>query len=151
MYTIYGFGPGLRWVGDALGLGEAVRGRAASALAACGVAPTRFTDAGDAVEAAVAKVPAPGAGAWDDEVRSLLLIAYDADGSGAVDTLAEVSGIGCGVFVRLDGQLRAAFPKGFAATYGVSGGEWLGESLGFGLATRTALNARVGVCLGSTR
>lgn len=146
LYTIYGFGPGLRWVGDAIGLSESVRVRSASALAACGVAPTRFTDVGAAVEAAVAGMPAPGSSAWDAEVRHLLTIAFDLDGSGSLDTASELDAAGCGVLERLDAQLRPVFPAGLSKAYGIDGGEYLGDALGFDPAIRAAVARRLASC-----
>jgi hypothetical protein len=95
---------------------------------------------------ALRALPEGGTAAWDASVRALLLVGYDADGSGALDTPAEIAAPGCEVWRAVDVGVRTGWARGLDQTYGVAGGFWLGFVLGVDVRVRAALHDELARC-----
>lgn len=97
----------------------------------------------------IARIEAmPGTSGWDREVAFHLRVAFDDNGSGAIDRRREVRAIPCEVLVRIDTVLaeRSQYP-GLMATYGFPRDlVWLGHALGFHRRVRRAATRRMEAC-----
>ncbi len=132
--TIYGFEADKIWVGYALGFDESVRSGADLRIAGC--TQTQRNPASE-----VRAVPDGGSSSWDSAVRDILVNAFDADGSGAIDTRREVGSIPADVWVAIDQGVKQRFSYGVRYIYGFDGTAWLGDALGFDKRIRGAADA----------
>ena len=90
-----------------------------------------------------------GSDAWDDEVKAILLRAYDTDRSGKIDTQSELNAIPCEIWQFLHRQIAAADKQsGLAWTYGFKPGDYsyVGEDLGIATKLRSAAFQRIKNC-----
>ena len=148
----YGFEAGRIWLGDGLGFSEGVRGFADGRLAACEA--SGWTGGGAVAETrrpheqiAIASPGLGGQEAWNDEVQSILLLAYDADASGQLDSTEELLGIPCQVFAALDLRAREAWEDGLRIGYGFRADrDWQGDALGFAELIRAGADMRIASC-----
>ncbi len=160
--TIYGFEPGSIWVGYVLGVSESVRTTADSYLVGCEAAGWP----GTAGTATVAPTPAPATGSaagvaaqiravteeggsseWDRAVKPIVVGAFDANGSGWVDTDAEARSVPCDVWKALDDGVKQKWSYGLRTTYGFEEGySWLGYVIGIDEAARVPAHATLKAC-----
>lgn len=152
-YRILGFDPETSWAGWRMGFGEGAREEGARQLRACGLADesgfaiTRSAADVATIEA-MALIPSPGSSAWDDEVKALLLTAYDRDGSGTLDLSRELRAVGCPVWTAVDEAVRTAWEDGLLFTYGFEAdARWVGGALGLDEGLRDEARAQIGACL----
>ena len=92
----------------------------------------------------------PGDGDWDEEIMTILVSAYDSDGSGLIDRPAELEAIPCAVFVTLESQFTrwSTFSSPMRRVYGFpSGLAWVGDSIGFDVSVQAAADARWTSCV----
>lgn len=134
--TIYGFHADYSWVGDAVGFSETMRTVADARLVHClgAQAPPTVTDPASLI----ASFPDGGTSDWDTRVKEVVIAFYDADGSGKIDTPAELTKVTCQVWGAIDAGVRQRFSHGVRPIYGFPGGEykWNGMVLGFDLKVR---------------
>lgn len=166
---LYGFAEGAdEYVGASIGFNESARAETDARMAACGLKADETApegaDAGEALPEGTAAV-AIGAlsskatsDAWDDSVKTILLAAYDANGSGALDEVAEVQAIDCAVWTLLDTQVRATeevssegrpMAGPLRTLYGIAaegGLRWVGGALGFDASVRSATSDAAEAC-----
>lgn len=106
-------------------------------------------DGAAAVQEELASIEAPaGTNVWDRAVAFHLLVAYDRNGSGAIDRRREVDAIPCDVLTAIDTALaeQSQYP-GVLATYGFDRDlVWLGGYLGFHKRVRGAARRRMESC-----
>lgn len=156
---VYGFSsPERVWIGYTLGVEPGARVAADTWLGECGLAaemkpgwadlppappdldPTSLADAIRAVEGG-------GSSSWDEVVRRRVVGGLDEDGSGAVDTPAELSEAGCDVWEAIDDGVRQRWAQGFLVTYSVAEADnYLGGLLGFAAPVRSLVNQRAVAC-----
>jgi hypothetical protein len=145
----YGFPPDRIWVGEGVGVSTVMRGVADGQLAACesDVGTTQAETRPAFVEIALAAPEMGGQEAWDGAVRPILLDAYDADGSGWLDTTEEIAAIPCETLDALDVRVKESDPSGLRTTYGLqTGPAWRGDALGFVEPLRAGLDMRLVGC-----
>ncbi len=157
---VYGFKSGLTWIGGALGFGEAIRSGADVKAAGClqggattapaptpAPPPVTVPTTGPTHER-IRAVPAGGSSSWDTAVRSILMGAYDGDGSGWLDTSAEVRGVTCEDWSAMDDGVKAGWGYGIRTIYGFHPDyEWVGDAVGFSESLRTVADGRIVECL----
>jgi hypothetical protein len=144
---IYGFAPDYIWVGYAFGFDEGLRSPAYQTAFTClhpggetvqlGSAYTPPSSGGDAgtdeaVVLLIDAVPDPGSIDWKHGVGTILVAAYDRNGSNDLDTRSEVDAIGC----RAWGAVQDGYARGSGTFFWVGYGFpshliWNAESLGF--------------------
>ena len=139
--TIYGFHPDYAWVGDAVGFSESLRTVADARIVQClggessvGVAaPPTITDPASLI----GSYANGGTDEWDEQVKQVLVAFYDANGSGQIDTKAEVEKITCPVWGAMDAGVKQRFPYGLRPVYGFPDGfSWNAHVLGFNESVR---------------
>ncbi len=98
-------------------------------------------------EQQIASLPEGGSEDWDNRVSGILIATYDSDGSGEVDTAAEVDQIDCGVFKAMDRATKQGDDVNLMSLYGFANGYlWAGDALGFNLSVRERLAERMSGC-----
>lgn len=148
-------------VSDSVSMEEALH--ALSALAAAGQDGPEGAGAGGAGAASggaapagsspmsqrLSVIPDGGSDEWDVAVKPIMVEAYDSDGSGSIDTLAEVSAIPCEVLITLDRSIKAGRGgvSALRTTYGFPERyHWVGYALGFNEKVRSDADARLANC-----
>jgi hypothetical protein len=150
--AVYGVDPAFVWVGAALGLHPDARVPLRVHLSACQIeaesaAPLPVVRAAAEVAAAIRELPGGGSDAWDAAVRPILLDAYDADHSGALDAPAEVTAIPCPVWVAIDDGVRVSWTLGLRRIYGLAPDyTFVGPALGLTEAVRPHADAAAEAC-----
>ena len=136
--VIYGFHPDYSWVGDAIRFSESLRSVADTRLVGCLegggtdevaiTAPPTLTDPAGLIGA----IPDGGTSEWDDKVREVLIAFYDTNGSGMINSKAEIGKIPCAVWGAMDAGIKERFTYGLRPIYGFEEGySWIGGVLGF--------------------
>ena len=167
--TIYGFEAGYSWVGYALGIDEGIRPTADSYLAGCqaagwpasgggtvsgGLGTTGGSTGSVGSTAGVAGrirglSEEGGSSDWDNAVKPIIVSAYDANGSGLVDTDSEARAIPCDVWSALDDGVSQKYSTGLRSTYGFEAGySWLGYVIGIDESARSTSDAAMQACQG---
>lgn len=147
----YGFPADKIWVGDTLGVSELMRTVGDRKLESCEASGWSggASASGRPPYVEIALV-APGLGgqpAWDAEVRSILLGAYDANGSGLLDSTEEIAAIPCETLDAVDARAREGQEAGLRVAYGLQADrEWRGGDLGFAEPLRAGLDMWVVGC-----
>jgi len=134
----YGFPDDLEWLGGSLGLHQKLRHRASSRLAACGLTPEGpggdievDPQVNDMVTGMMLGLPEPGSPLWVTRARIVLLLTYDADSSGLIDTGPELRSVSCSVWRALDAALLGAQEDGLVEAFGLRADlPWAGVQLG---------------------
>jgi len=162
--VVYGFAPAYIWVGSAIGLSETLREPAFYLLRACGETSAGPPSGGTGSLTPPVKAPAPvsdewtvqqilslsGAASpeWDAEVQRLLLIEYDTDRTGALDSKREIKGISCDTWNALNhGVLSSEYASPFHVIYGFAPDTlWVGYALGFDASMRKPVYKRIKKC-----
>lgn len=148
--VIYGFESDKLWVGSAIGFSEVIRGGADMRIAMClaggggsstgGGGSTQRpigTPSGDPA-ASIRSFSGGGTSEWDAQVKGVMLGAYDSNGSGWIDSTAEVKAIPCGVWGAMDAGVKQRFSYGLRPIYGFEAGySWVGDAVGFSERVRT--------------
>ena len=85
---------------------------------------------------------------WDAVVCRAMLDAYDADGSGELDSEAELVAIPCKVWRAIDSGVKSAWSgTGARAIYGFAAGYgWVGGSFGFSESLRASADKSMQTC-----
>lgn len=108
--VIYGVDAGYVWVGDALGLDEAVRREVGQAMGRCGLpgqdAPGAYRppagvavpDDPQGVASRMRAVPLAAPDTWGGRAAPVLAAAYDLDGDGKVSNILEIDAVPCEVW-----------------------------------------------------
>ncbi len=159
MRVIYGFDAEYIWVGYALGVDESQRVTASSALEGCGVSAERSAPVtpspsatsvatGGSIAAGIAAVATGDSSTWGDEVEKLLLAAYDSNGSGMLDTLAELGSIDCATWQAMEAGTQANWTgSGVRVIYGFDPDFiWVGSALSIDAPLRTASMTAAAAC-----
>lgn len=136
LYQTYGFAPGDDvWLGASLGIDPSLELASAAVLDRCGLAAV--VEAHSDPLALIRGLPADAG--WDRSAARVLVPAYDADHSGAIDREAEVASLSCELWTALDERSRALHKTPLATIYGFDPGYvWVGHALGFGEGAREA-------------
>ncbi len=92
----------------------------------------------DDVAAAIRSVPDGGSSSWDSSVTGLMVLAYDTDDSGSINTRPELAHVPCDVWTALDDKVRENWSSGIRVVYGFDGGSWLGNLVGIDEGLRAA-------------
>jgi len=144
---IYGFEAGYSWVGDALKIKESQRSVGDARIVQCiGNGTATSQGAGDPA-AQIRSFPDGGTSAWDAQVKSVIVSAFDTNGSGAVDTAAEIGAISCEVWQAMDDGVKQRFSHGLRAIYGFDPmGNWIGYAVGFSDKVRKEADAALVRC-----
>jgi serine/threonine protein kinase len=151
--VIYGFQGG-GWLGNLVGFGESIRSTSDSHASNCGLG----TDSGEAASAN----PAPGDGVgakirgrseeggsdpWDAAVKPIMVAAYDLNGSGTLDTQAEVSTVSCAAWKALDDGVKVKWGYGIRTIYGFKADmSWVGYAVGFSESVRASADSGAAAC-----
>jgi len=153
--VIYGFESDKLWVGSAIGFSEVVRGAADVRIATCmEVSGSTGGSTGGSVggvvgdpTAAIRSFPGGGTSEWDAKVKGVMLGAYDTNGSGWIDTTAELKAIPCSVWGAMDAGVKQRFSYGLRLIYGFEAGySWVGDAVGFSERVRTDGDAALVQC-----
>ena len=100
------------------------------------------------VQIGAARSP-PGDSLWDQEIATILVSAYDSNGSGDIDRSAEVAAIPCDVFVTLETAFDRSplYSSAMRTVYGFPGHlNWIGSSVGFSEVMRAEVDAQWASC-----
>lgn len=88
-----------------------------------------------------------GSDRWDAAVRPLMVMAYDGDGSGWLDTDAELGSVPCQTWDALDRGIRKKWKSGLRQIYGLKPDLlWVGGSLGIHERMRSSADLQVAAC-----
>lgn len=89
-----------------------------------------------------------GSDPWDDEVKPLIIAAFDKNDNGRIDTTDELIAIPCEVWVAMDKSIRAGSKEsGLIWTYGFDPHyEWVGDAFGLDERLRKQVFERVLAC-----
>lgn len=160
--TIYGFHADYSWIGYAVGFAESQRPAADTSLAACIGEDASFegqaapatggtaTAGGGDVGTQIKALPNGGSSEWDGKVKVIMLANYDADGSGWINTPAEVSGVSCDAWKAMDEGVKSMYGFGIRSIYGFEEGySWVGSAVGFDEAMRAKADKALVGCVGS--
>ena len=137
--SIYGFEEGYSWVGYAIGFDESIRVAADASLAAClsgapapAAAAAPAAAGGGAVATQIAALPNPASSEWDESVKKIVVAAYDANGSGMLNTADEISAVPCDAWKAMDDGVKATYGFGIRTIYGFEEGySRVGSAVGF--------------------
>jgi hypothetical protein len=90
----------------------------------------------------------PGSDGWDQVVKQLVASRFDADGSGDIDTVAELHAVPCMVWQAMDKRVRQrSSSSSLLVTYGfLPDLIYLGESLGVAQGLREIAQLRLEAC-----
>ncbi len=150
--TIYGFAPGYSWVGYAIGFSEGQRGAADTDAHGClgGTPPASQAPpvpTSGSVSDRIRAVPDGGSSAWDASVLTILVGAYDGNGTGTLDNAREVGAIPCDVWGALDAGVKSKYGYGVRSIYGFEPGfTWLGYVIGITEPMRAKADAALVGC-----
>ena len=151
--SAYGLGGTLPYGGAALGIFEPMRQPLDASLVSCGIEPNvpphqrsyvfrapRYTNP---LAIALAALPNGGSAAWRTTARGILLSRHDRDGSGSIDTTAELGRLDCEVWQALDGGIEGGLRLGLDFEYGEA---YRGAELGFDDGLRGDANRAAAWC-----
>jgi hypothetical protein len=88
----------------------------------------------------------PNLPAWESEVRSLWIEAFDIDGTLAIDTVDEAVAIPCDAWRTASARVNADTGAPLARWYGLLEGAWEGERLGLRVPVRAVVGRRLAQC-----
>lgn len=146
--VIYGFASGYIWVGDAFSIAEPLRTAADARAAACGLTTDTVSPNGTARDAITAAQGQDDT--WDDAVVAALTSAFDANGSGTLDTPAEIYRVPCNVWEAIEVGTRQKWGgTGMRALYGIradGGYLWVGNAIGLSQDVRGVADAVLVAC-----
>ena len=150
VYVIYGFSPDTIWVGYTLGFDEGMRAAAGLTAKNClGINDGSGGGAkGGSIADAIRGLPHEGGGSdWDTAVKPLMLGAYDGNGSGTIDSAAEVASIPCDTWSALNTGVKAGWSSGIYIIYGFKPElTWVGYAIGISEEVRGASAAALRNC-----
>jgi hypothetical protein len=92
-----------------------------------------------------------GSSEWDDQVESIMVSAFDTNGSGDLDTNSEVSSVTCQVWSAMDSGMRAGgqYSSSILTVYGFDPSlMWIGSAVGFSESKRSQAFSSGSACLG---
>ena len=93
------------------------------------------------------RIEEPGSRAWSEAIKRRLLAAYDANGSGQLDRVAEVEQIPCAEWRRIENDYETQrLGVSLSTLYGFDGSEWVEGALGFAYAVRGYAYGRMKDC-----
>jgi hypothetical protein len=161
--VIYGFDEPYGWVGSAIGFAQELRAYAADAMTRCGVtanmqqAPAQVhspTHAGPntggrgSPATAIGKLDGGASETWAEDVKALVLGAYDLDQSGEVDTTEELALFSCETWRAIDTGVRQGWDgSSVRVIYGFDEGFiWVGYALGLAEHLRLPATAAMDGC-----
>jgi len=99
------------------------------------------------VAAAIRSLPDPGMDRWDEEVRDLLVRAYDADASGQLDAEHEVRSIPCHVLSAVNEGVKEGWGSSLRHIYGFKANlNYVGYTLGIRPSVRHMADAHFEAC-----
>lgn len=157
MRTIYGVkGGDLVWVAEAIGVPEAQRGTFDRLLVQCAVdaaapeaASTPYTSTGPV---SLYEIPehirgAAGTDGFDDVIAQDLLAAFDANGSGMIDSAKELKPISCVIWAAIDDGTRQQWSSGARTIYGFRKGYiWVGYAFSIDEKLRKSADKAMAKC-----
>lgn len=138
LIALYGLSPGYLFRAEPLGLSAATRGDALRTIERCveGAADT-LSDLDKVLNALSEISAAATTNEWDDEVALVLLMNYDHNHNGSLDSAPEFGRIPCEVWIALDRAVRRERTTSLLALYGFAPGYiWIGQQLGVAEAVR---------------
>ena len=161
--SVYGFDPGLIWVGYALGFTEDQRANAYAVATSCideNTSPTAQSVMGlmgrtppistgfilDQIQA----LPEGGSSKWDHIVNGILISSFDTNKSGTIDTASEVNTIGCPIWKAIETSMLngGEYSSSIISVYGFDPSlSWVGYALGFTEDQRDLTFERGAYCL----
>ena len=98
-------------------------------------------------EAGVYVIHEGGGSDWDTAVKPLMLGAYDGNGSGTIDSAAEVASIPCDTWSALNTGVKAGWSSGIYIIYGFKPElTWVGYAIGISEEVRGASAAALRNC-----
>ncbi len=88
-----------------------------------------------------------GSDGWDISIKGALVNAADANGSGDLDTAAEVTSIPCSIWLRMDVGMRQDYGSPFMQIYGFHPQLiWVGSAVGINESLRPMATNRLAAC-----
>ncbi|MBT3219079.1 MAG: hypothetical protein HN348_08310, partial [Proteobacteria bacterium] len=155
LWDIYSFDPSDdMWVGSSLGIDESMSYAAADMIGDCGLGDggskvNKVPRSSDNVAATIGNFGDPLSSGWDAAVKELLVVNYDANGSGSLDRSGEVEAVTCDAWQAMHhaGTKSSYSSTGFKVLYGFDGSSYLGGSLGIDLSMVSAVSSALSRCV----
>ncbi len=144
---VYGFGPGLLYRGNLLGVAPTARESVHERLAECLAAPLSNPPAEPVAFAIRELSEFPVSSDWERRIAELLVGHHDTDRSGSLDTPLEIRAITCETLRAIDEGTISATGTHLGSLYGIEAGYiWVGNTLGFDESMRDLLGEQLLAC-----